>query len=299
MRELLFYGKIIAKFFYRHEKVNDMKTYGYDTIADALSGLIREKLCTVEKEALLLTQAALEKETCPAAAWALETIVENANIARENRFFACQDCGIALVFAYVGRNARLDCDLTEAINEGVRRGYRDARKSVADPLTRLNTGDNAPAVIYTEIVEGDGLTLEWMAKGAGSENMSAVYMLTPSKGEDGIVQSAVDCVKKAGANPCPPVILGIGVGGTMDKAAVLSKKALMRNTGEPSPDPQVAKLEKRILDAVNALKTGAQGLKGDTTALAVQMETFPTHIGMLPVAITVQCHSVRHGKITL
>lgn len=276
-----------------------MKTYGYDTIADALSGLIREKLCTVEKEALLLTQAALEKETCPAAAWALETIVENANIARENRFFACQDCGIALVFAYVGRNARLDCDLTEAINEGVRRGYRDARKSVADPLTRLNTGDNAPAVIYTEIVEGDGLTLEWMAKGAGSENMSAVYMLTPSKGEDGIVQSAVDCVKKAGANPCPPVILGIGVGGTMDKAAVLSKKALMRNTGEPSPDPQVAKLEKRILDAVNALKTGAQGLKGDTTALAVQMETFPTHIGMLPVAITVQCHSVRHGKITL
>lgn len=299
MRELLFYGKIIAKFFYRHEKVNDMKTYGYDTIADALSGLIREKLCTVEKEALLLTQAALEKETCPAAAWALETIVENANIARENRFFACQDCGIALVFAYVGRNARLDCDLTEAINEGVRRGYRDARKSVADPLTRLNTGDNTPAVIYTEIVEGDGLTLEWMAKGAGSENMSAVYMLTPSKGEDGIVQSAVDCVKKAGANPCPPVILGVGVGGTMDKAAVLSKKALMRNTGEPSPDPQVAKLEKRILDAVNALKTGAQGLKGDTTALAVQMETFPTHIGMLPVAITVQCHSVRHGKITL
>ena len=299
MRELLFYGKIIAKFFYRHEKVNDMKTYGYDTIADALSGLIREKLCTVEKEALLLTQAALEKETCPAAAWALETIVENANIARENRFFACQDCGIALVFAYVGRNARLDCDLTEAINEGVRRGYRDARKSVADPLTRLNTGDNTPAVIYTEIVEGDGLTLEWMAKGAGSENMSAVYMLTPSKGEDGIVQSAVDCVKKAGANPCPPVILGIGVGGTMDKAAVLSKKALMRNTGEPSPDPQVAKLEKRILDAVNALKTGAQGLKGDTTALAVQMETFPTHIGMLPVAITIQCHSVRHGKITL
>ena len=197
-----------------------MKTYGYDMIADALSGLIREKLCTVEKEALLLTQAALEKETCPAAAWALETIVENANIARENRFFACQDCGIALVFAYVGRNARLDCDLTEAINEGVRRGYRDARKSVADPLTRLNTGDNTPAVIYTEIVEGDGLTLEWMAKGAGSENMSAVYMLTPSKGEDGIVQSAVDCVKKAGANPCPPVILGIGVGGTMDKAAV-------------------------------------------------------------------------------
>ena len=276
-----------------------MKTYGYDTIAEALSGLIREKLCTVEKEALLLTQAALEKETCPAAAWALETIVENANIARENRFFACQDCGIALVFAYVGRNARLDCDLTEAINEGVRRGYRDARKSVADPLTRLNTGDNAPAVIYTEIVEGDGLTLEWMANGAGSENMSAVYMLTPSKGEDGIVQSAVDCVKKAGANPCPPVILGIGVGGTMDKAAVLSKKALMRNTGEPSPDPQVANLEKRILEAVNALKTGAQGLKGDTTALAVQMETFPTHIGMLPVAITVQCHSVRHGKITL
>lgn len=276
-----------------------MKSYGYDTIAEALGGLIREKLCVVEEEALAFTRAALKKETCPAAAWALETIVENADIAREKRFFACQDCGVAVVFAYVGRDARLDCDLTEAINEGVRRGYRDARKSVAHPITRLNTGDNTPAVIYTEIVEGDGLVIEWMAKGAGSENMSAVYMLTPSKGEDGIVASAVDCVKKAGANPCPPVILGIGVGGTMDKAAVLSKKALMRKTGTPSPDPQVAKLEKRILDAVNALKTGAQGLSGDTTALAVHIETFPTHIGMLPVAITLQCHSVRHGKIIL
>ncbi len=276
-----------------------MKTYGYEQIADALGRLIDGGLRCVEPQAAVLLNTAAAKETCEYARWALNMIKDNAEIAERDGCFACQDCGLAMVFATLGREAALTCDLSDAINEGVRRGYRDARKSAAHPLTRLNTGDNTPAVIYTDITDGDGLVLEWLAKGAGSENMSAVYMLTPSKGEDGIVSCVADCMKKAGANPCPPVVLGIGIGGTMDKAAVLSKRALLRPTGAPSADERAAALEKRILDEINGLNIGAQGLGGDTTALAVHVETYPTHIGMLPVAITVQCHSVRHGKIIL
>lgn len=276
-----------------------MKNLTFEQIADALSELIRKKLCSVEPQTVELLRQAAAKERGDAAKWALNAIIENAEIARKNRCFACQDCGLALVFVTLGNEVKLDFDLNDAINEGVRRGYRDARKSAANPLTRLNTGDNTPAVIHTELTSGDGLTIEWLAKGAGSENMSAVYMLTPSKGEEGIINSVVDCVSKAGANPCPPIILGVGVGGTMDKAAVLSKRALLRTTGESSPDERTAKLEREILERVNDLNIGAQGLGGDTTCLAVHMETFPTHIGMLPVAVTVQCHSVRHGKIEL
>ena len=276
-----------------------MKNLTFEQIADALSELIRKKLCSVEPQTVELLRQAAAKERGDAAKWALNAIIENAEIARKNRCFACQDCGLALVFVTLGNEVKLDFDLNDAINEGVRRGYRDARKSAAHPLTRLNTGDNTPAVIHTELTSGDGLTIEWLAKGAGSENMSAVYMLTPSKGEEGIINSIVDCVSKAGANPCPPIILGVGVGGTMDKAAVLSKRALLRTTGESSPDERTAKLEREILERVNDLNIGAQGLGGDTTCLAVHMETFPTHIGMLPVAVTVQCHSVRHGKIEL
>lgn len=276
-----------------------MKVYRFEQIAEALNGLIHEKLRTVEPETVELLRAALARESSPSARWALEAIIENALIAKKDACFACQDCGLALIFVKLGRDARLECNLEDAVNEGVRRGYHDARKSCSHPLTRLNTGDNSPAVIYTELTEGDGLELSYLAKGAGSENMSAVYMLTPSKGEDGIVAACVDCVKKAGANPCPPVILGVGIGGTMDKAAVLSKKALLRSTGTPSQDERVRALEERILREVNALGIGAQGLGGDTTALAVAIEAYPTHIGMLPVAVTVQCHSVRHGKLVL
>lgn len=276
-----------------------MKTYSFEQIASALSELIDGKLKSVEPETIALLRAAYEKESSKSARWALKTVLENAETASKQACFACQDCGLALIFVTLGREARLECDLEAAVNEGVRRGYKDARKSCAHPLTRLNTGDNTPAIIYTELTDGDGLEIAYLAKGAGSENMSAVYMLTPSKGEDGIVAACVDCVKKAGANPCPPVILGVGVGGTMDKAALLSKKALLRPTGQPSSDERARALEERVLAEVNALNIGAQGLGGDTTALAVAVETFPTHIGTLPVAITVQCHSARHGKIVL
>lgn len=276
-----------------------MKFYDRTELIGAVSRLIDRSLRRVEDETVRLLEKAHKKESSSAAKWALSSICKNAELARLNDCFACQDCGLALLFVSLGRDAILTFDIEEALNEGVRIGYRDARKSVADPLNRDNTGDNTPAVIYTEIVEGDFIEVSYLAKGAGSENMSAVYMLTPSKGRDGIIECAVDCVKKAGANPCPPIILGIGIGGTMDKAAVLSKKALLRRTATENPNKDVAALEKDILSAVNALNVGAQGFGGETTALAVHAETFPTHIGMLPVAITIQCHSVRHGNVTV
>ncbi len=276
-----------------------MKEISFENIADSLASLINGSLRSVERETITLLRRALAREDSEPCRWALESIIKNAEIANENNCFACQDCGLALVFVSLGREAKLTCSLDEAINEGVRRGYRDARKSCAHPLTRKNTGDNTPAIIYTDIVEGENLEISFLAKGAGSENSSKVYMLTPSKGERGIVDCVVDCVKTAGANPCPPLVIGVGVGGTMDKASVLSKRALLRPTGRANADEEVAKLEKIILDEVNDIGIGAQGLGGKTTALAVAIETFPTHIGMLPVAVTVQCHSVRHGKITL
>ncbi len=276
-----------------------MKEYSFEQIANSLCSLIKEKLTSVEPQTLSLLRSALEGETNENAKWALETIINNAEIAKEQNCFACQDCGLSLIFVSLGREAKLTCSLEEAINEGVRRGYSLARKSCAHPLTRLNTGDNTPAIIYTDITEGDGLEISYLAKGAGSENCSKTYMLTPSKGEDGIVSAVLDCVMQAGANPCPPIVLGVGIGGTLDKASVLSKIALLRQTGTASEDEQTANLEKRILSSVNALGIGAQGLGGKTTCLAVAVETFPTHIGMLPVAVTVQCHSVRHGKISL
>ncbi len=276
-----------------------MKFYDKTELVDAVSHLINHSLRRVEDETVRLLNEAYEKESSSAAKWALSSICKNAELAKCNDCFACQDCGLAILFVSLGKDAAITFDLEEALNEGVRLGYRDARKSVADPLNRRNTGDNTPAIIYTEIVEGDCMEVSYLAKGAGSENMSAVYMLTPSKGRNGIIQCAVDCVQKAGANPCPPIILGIGVGGTMDKAAVLSKKALLRSTASENPNPDVAALEKDILSAVNKLGIGAQGFGGETTALAVHVETFPTHIGMLPVAITVQCHSVRHGSVKI
>lgn len=276
-----------------------MKTITSETIATALAGLIDGCLRSLEPAAVRLITAAREKETSPAALWALDKIVENAEVVKRDGCYACQDCGLPLVFAKLGVDVKLDAPLEHSINEGVRRGYKNARKSVADPLTRLNTGDNTPAIVYVESVAGDGLEIAYLAKGAGSENMSGLYMLTPSKGKDGIINAVLDRVRSAGANPCPPIVVGVGIGGTADKATLMSKKALLRDTGTKNPNSEVAALESELLEKINALGIGAQGLGGKTTALAVAVETFPTHIGMLPVAVTIQCHSVRHGKITL
>ena len=203
-----------------------------------------------------------------------------------------------MLFVELGQDLHVVGSLTDAINKGVELGYKDARKSVADPLTRLNTGTNTPAIIHYDVVSGDKLTITYLAKGAGSENMSKLFMLTPSKGEQGIIDCVVQTVVDAGANPCPPIIIGVGIGGTMEKCAVLSKKALTRKTGTLSENPLVAQLEQKILQKVNETGIGAQGFGGDITALAVAVETAPTHIGMLPVAVNIQCHSVRHFQAT-
>lgn len=280
-----------------NKSLNTQKTIDCTDIIKPLADLIEKSLINVEETTCTLIKDAIKKETNTNAKWALQQIADNNEIAKNTNSFACQDCGQAVIFASVGQDIRLINSLEDAIQKGVELGYKDARKSVADPLTRINTKTNTPAIIHYQIVNGDKLELTYLSKGAGSENMSKVYMLTPASGRKGIIDSVVETVKLAGANPCPPIIIGIGIGGTMEKCAILSKKALTRKTGTLSKNHDIAKLEQEILTAVNSTEIGAQGLGGVNTALAVAIETHPTHIGMLPIAINIQCHSVRHGKI--
>jgi fumarate hydratase subunit alpha len=241
------------------------------------------------------------KTAPPLAAFELGIMCQNFCIARESGAPFCQDTGMALVFCEIGQDARL-CggSIEDAVNLGVREAYAQGnfRAGVLDPLTRKNTLDNTPAVIHYEIKEGDGLTLKIMAKGFGSENMSRLFMLSPSRGEQGIIESVTACIKEAGANPCPPVIVGVGIGGTMEKAALLSKKALFRSLNSRNEDPGLDRLEKTICDEINKLNIGAGGY-GGVSALKVCIEKYPTHIAGLPVAVTVQCHAARHKIINL
>lgn len=232
----------------------------------------------------------------------LERIVENYRLAAETGKPICQDTGMAVVFVEIGQDVHVNGNLEEAINEGVRQGYREGflRKSVvADPIDRVNTGDNTPAVIYYEIVPGDELVISIAPKGFGSENMSRVAMLRPSDGLQGVVKFIIETVEKAGPNPCPPVVVGVGVGGTFEKAAMMAKKALLRPLDEKNPDPVYDALENELLEAINKLGIGPQGFGGKTTALAVNIEKFPTHIAGLPVAVNISCHVTRHIREVL
>ena len=227
----------------------------------------------------------------------LERIVENYQIADRDNVPVCQDTGVACVFLDIGQEVHIEGNLEDAVNEGVRQGYADGylRKSVvADPLDRVNTKDNTPAMIYYNIVPGDKLTVTVAPKGFGSENMSAIKMLRPSDGYEGVKQFILQTVEAAGPNPCPPIVVGVGIGGTFDKAAFLAKKALMRPLDVRSEKPLYAKLETELLEEINALGIGPQGFGGGTTALAVNIESFPTHIAGLPVAVNINCHVTRH-----
>ena len=227
----------------------------------------------------------------------LERIVENYQIADRDNVPVCQDTGVACVFLDIGQEVHIEGNLEDAVNEGVRQGYADGylRKSVvADPLDRVNTKDNTPAMIYYNIVPGDKLTVTVAPKGFGSENMSALKMLRPSDGYEGVKQFILQTVEAAGPNPCPPIVVGVGIGGTFDKAAFLAKKALMRPLDVRSEKPLYAKLEAELLEEINALGIGPQGFGGGTTALAVNIESFPTHIAGLPVAVNINCHVTRH-----
>lgn len=268
-----------------------MKTLRADDIIIPLSEKIKHALTHVDERVIQMLKEAQNSESSPLCKWALGQITENDEIAAKENAYACQDCGQALLFAEVGQDLHIEGNLTAALNAAVEKGYATARKSVADPLTRLNTKTNTPAIIHYDIVGGRALTVRYMAKGAGSENMSRTYMLTPSKGTQGIIDSVVDCVTRAGSSPCPPVILGVGIGGTMDLCALLSKKALVYENADKRAD--VLELEKQILDAVNLSGIGAQGFGGNVTALSAHVLTAPTHIGMLPVGVTIQCHSDR------
>ena len=247
---------------------------------------------------------AREKETTPLAKQAFSDIIKNAELAAEKSMPICQDCGLAVVFAEIGQDVHITGgSVTEAINEGVRRAYRDGylRKSVVtDPLFhRKNSGDNTPAVIHWNIAEGHDLTITVSPKGMGSENMSRIYMLKPADGAAGIIDAAVDAVRKAGPNPCPPVVLGIGIGGNFETVALAAKRALVREEGQRHRDPEYAELEQEILKKVNELNIGPGGYGGSTTALDVRIETLPTHIAGMPMAVNLCCHALRHaaGKI--
>jgi len=246
-------------------------------------------------------RTACEREPSPLGREVLDQLLKNAEIAHEERVPMCQDTGLAVVFVELGQEVHITGGaFQEAINEGVRRGYDEGylRKSAVNPPygERKNTGDNTPAIIHTDIVPGDHLKITIAPKGGGSENMSFLNMMTPSAGRQGIIDFVTECVDTAGAKPCPPIIVGVGIGGTVDKVTQLAKRALLRPLGEPNPDEEYAALEREILERVNALGIGPMGLGGETTALAVHVETFPCHIASMPVAVNMQCHAARHKE---
>ena len=248
-------------------------------------------------------ESAYKQEKWPMAKEILEKILTNIDIAKKEEMPICQDTGMACVFIEIGQDVHIiGGNLKDAINEGIRQGYNEGflRKSVVkDPLDRINTMDNTPAIIYYDIVEGDKLKIKVAPKGFGSENMSQLKMLKPADGLEGIKDFVLKVVKEAGPNPCPPIVVGIGIGGTFDKAANLAKKALVRPLNEKNNNEFYANLEKELLKDVNELGIGPQGFGGKTTALAVNIETYPTHIAGLPVAVNINCHVTRHAEIEL
>ena len=244
----------------------------------------------------------LEKEESPVGKDIFRQLLENAKIAKEEGIPLCQDTGMVVVFIEMGQDIHIvGGNLNESINEGVRQGYRDGylRASSLDPLVRKNFGDNTPAIIHVEIVPGDQLKLTVIPKGFGGENMSRVALLTPASGMEGIKEFVLRTVDEAGANPCPPGIVGVGIGGTLEKAAILAKKSLLRPIGQRHSDPGIARLEEEFLEEINRLGVGPQGLGGTVTALDVHIETYPTHIASLPVAVNLQCNCHRHKEAEL
>ena len=274
-----------------------MREIAAERITEVVKRLCIEANCYLPKDMKNCITSAFEGEPWQPAKEILERIIENYQIAEQENRPICQDTGLACVFVTVGQDVHVNGCLEDAIHEGVRQGYTEGylRKSVVrDPLDRVNTGDNTPAMIYYEIVPGDKLEVTVAPKGAGSENMSQIKMLKPSDGLQGIKDFVLKVVEEAGPNPCPPIVVGVGVGGTFDKAAFLAKKALIRTADERNSDPFWANLEQELLQQINALGIGPQGFGGKTTALCVNIEKAPAHIASLPVAVNINCHVTRH-----
>jgi len=276
-----------------------MREINSNQIIELVEKLCIDANCYLNKEIELELSKRLESENSPLGKNVIETIIENAKIAREDQVPICQDTGMAVVFVELGTDVHFSGDLEEAINEGVRRGYKKGylRNSVVrDPIDRINTNDNTPAVIHYSVITGDKIKITVAPKGFGSENMSALAMLKPSDGIEGVKNFIINTVSKAGASPCPPIIVGAGVGGTMEKCALLSKKALLRPVGSCNADAFWNSVEKECLEKINSLGIGPAGFGGKTTALCVNIETFATHIAGLPVAVNIGCHVTRHAE---
>ena len=273
-------------------------------ITSAVSRLFQEACHYLPQDVVTAVRKARDAEESPVGREVLERILENINIAASEQIPLCQDTGDAILFLELGQDVHIvGGDLYSAINEGVRQGYTEGylRKSmVSQPFSaRVNTRDNTPAIIYTDIVPGDKLRIFAVPKGGGAENMSRLAMLKPAQGRQGVIDFVVRAVDEAGSNPCPPVVVGVGIGGTMEKCVLLSKRALLREVGKPNPDAEVAELEKEILHKVNNLGIGPMGYGGRITALSVHIEVFPTHIASLPIAVNLQCWCARHKEAVL
>ena len=279
-----------------------MREINVQVIAEKVRDLCMEANTDLGQDVLQAFDKAMEREESPLGVEILKELKENARIAREENVPICQDTGFAVVFVELGQDVHLvGGNLNSAIQEGVRQGYKDGylRKSICHPFTRANTGDNTPAIIHTELVPGEEVKITVAPKGGGSENMSRVVMLTPSDGVEGIKRFVVQRVKESGSNPCPPTIVGVGIGGTFEQAALLAKRSLLRPLGSKNPDPELDKLEAEILNEINKLGIGPQGLGGRTTSLAVHIIMMPCHIASFPLAVNIQCHAQRHKEVII
>jgi fumarate hydratase subunit alpha len=280
-----------------------MRDVHVSAIADAVKKLCMEANVSLEPDVLRAFDRALGTERSPAGKQVLQILKDNAELARTRRIPYCQDTGMVVCFVELGQDVHVTGGgLEDAINEGVRQGYREGylRASIVkSPFDRVNTGDNTPAVIHTEVAPGATLRIMIMAKGGGCENRSKYTMLTPAAGLPAVKDFIIECVKSAGPDACPPLILGVGIGGTFEKSAILSKKALFRELGSPNPDAMLDGLEKELLERANRLGIGPQGYGGDTTSLGIHVLSYPCHITSLPVAVTIECHAHRHKEVTL
>ena len=277
-----------------------MKTIAFDDIIKKVKNACMSANFELGEDVIAAFRKTKETEESPVGKEILEQLIENATIAKEEKIAMCQDTGFAVCFVEIGDEVKVSGgNLVEAINEGVRQGYKEGylRKSICHPFTRKNTGDNTPAIVHLDMVSGDQLKIIVAPKGGGSENMSRVTMLKPSDGIEGIKRFVVERVRESGANPCPPLVIGVGIGGTFEKAALIAKKALLRPVGSKNPDSELVALEEELLVEINDLGVGPQGLGGRTTALAVHVNMHPCHIASLPVAVNINCHASRHKEI--
>lgn len=279
-----------------------MREFDVKLVTDAVAKLCIDANYNIPQDVLEKLKFSCENEESPVAKDILTQIIENDILAKETKVPMCQDTGLTVVFLEIGRDVHLSGDIYEAVQEGVRIGYKDGylRKSmVKDPFNRVNTGDNTPAIIHTKLVEGDKVKIIIAPKGGGSENMSTVTMMKPSDGLKGVKEFILNFIDKAGGNPCPPIVVGVGIGGNLEKSALLAKEALLRDVSDVNSDENLRTLEEELLRDINKLGIGPMGLGGRTTALAVKVKVHPCHIAQLPLAININCHAARHKEVIL